>query len=95
MVKFIDIVTIPKIFNRTEQYQKMKISAAAFFQVASIASVSAFVVDPSSTQPTCLPLRMSDNDWDGPGPRKFVPTKKSEAIPFMNSPKLLDGTMAG
>ena len=75
----------------------MKISAAAFFQVASIASVSAFVVDPSSTQPTCLPLRMANNEqWqDGTGPRKFVPTKKSEAIPFMNSPKLLDGTMAG
>jgi len=66
----------------------MKISVAALIQLAFITSASAFVVDPSSTQKTCAPLRMSNDD-------QYKPTKKSEALPFLNSPMLLDGTMAG
>jgi len=73
----------------------MKISAFALFQLASIGSASAFVVDPASTQRACLPLRMSNNEQWNDGPAKPIPTRKSEAIPFMNSPKILDGTIAG
>jgi len=72
----------------------MKFSAAALF--ASIGSVSAFVVSPDTTTRCISTLGMaSDSDqWNEPGRVKKLPVK-SQALPFMNSPATLDGTLAG
>mmetsp|Transcript_17681 Transcript_17681/g.19367 ORF Transcript_17681/g.19367 Transcript_17681/m.19367 type:complete len:365 (-) Transcript_17681:319-1413(-) len=72
----------------------MKFSAVALF--ASIGSVSAFVVSPDVAIRSASSLSMaSDSDqWNEPGRVKKLPIK-SQALPFINSPATLDGSMAG
>jgi len=73
----------------------MKFSAVALF--ASIGSVSAFVVSPDATTTKCISTlgMASDSDqWNEPGRVKKLPIK-SQALPFMNSPATLDGSLAG
>jgi len=72
----------------------MKFSAAVLF--ASISSVSAFVVSPDTVIICSSSLGMaSDSDqWNEPGRVKKLPIK-SQALPFINSPATLDGSMAG
>jgi len=75
----------------------MKISAT--LSLASIGSASAFVA--SVTKPRCLPLRMSDPEErvtmevKNLGTEKKMPPRMSKAIPFVNCPSHLDGSMAG
>jgi len=78
-----------------KQKNKMKLSITLF--LTSIVSSSAFVAVGKSG--CSAPLQMSDpnspdGEWREPEPVKKVAIK-SQALPFMNAPLTLDGSMAG